>query len=292
MWPLFLCAYRSSVPLSLSSLCSSVFPRSSFPTHRSPVPTVPLFLTTDRSSCSSHCSLCDHRSSIPLCLPLLCALCSSVPTVPLCPLFLCYSLPTVPYCPLFPLRSPFLYTSVPTVPPDLFLCAHASSVLTVPLFPFAHCSSVLTVPPFLSALCPSVLTIPQCPIFLCVHRSSIPLCPSAKATSTGIGVEWARGSQKQSNDNSKVNRTQVIRFQISTSAESNLCSVTTVVETEDQIRRMLLRIKNFLYYCIRYYSSTRNVSIFLILELERSTKRKPIGMPGMLTHFEGLLFCD
>ena len=268
----FLLPYRpvATFPLCLPFLCPSV-------------PLFPLFLCFPPFLFSYPPFPCAHRSSVPhyrsflmqcplfpLWSPFLnssvptapLCLCSSVPTVPLCLLFLCYSLPTVPYCPLFPLRSPFLYTSVPTVPPDLFLCAHASSVLTVPLFPFAHCSSVLTVPLFLSAICPSVLTIPQCPIFLCVHRSSIPLCPSAKATSTGIGVEWARGSQKQSNDNSKVNRTQVIRFQISTSAESNLCSVTTVVETEDQIRRMLLRIKNFFYYCIRYYSSTRNVSIF------------------------------
>ena len=69
---------------------------------------------------------------------------SSVPTVPLVLCAHCSSVPTVPLYPLF------LWSSVPTV--HLVLCAHCSSGLLYPLF---QLSSVPTLPLVLCAHCSS-----------------------------------------------------------------------------------------------------------------------------------------
>ena len=76
----------------------------------------------------------------------------------------------------------------PAMSRPLFLCAHCSSVPTVPLCPLflcSYCSSMPTVPLctlFLCSHCSSVPTVPLCLLFLCAHCSSssvptVPLCP-------------------------------------------------------------------------------------------------------------------
>ena len=103
-----------------------------------------------------------------------CVDCSSVPnysSVPLCLKFLCAHSSSVPTLPLWflciPLCLLFLHAHCSSVP-------KCSSVHTVPLcllFPCAYCSFVPSVPLcplFLCAYCSSVPTVPLCLLFLCV----------------------------------------------------------------------------------------------------------------------------